>query len=340
MQLTLGKTITERQATYTLKMIPNYQRQLSFLGVDIPDHTRFRVVPRKMNLRPSVCIEDDTIMCRFPFDHEIVALIKNFGRSSHGAVSWSTLHSAWTFALTEYNLSWVVAFAQSHKWEIDERCQELFGKILEVEKTPFEIILERKDNQLQIRNAPESMLEYLKNQHKPLDLATMLDYSGELSYTVSRELIEESIQTFGVENTLMFCTNSIRCAAPDLPISLTQLFDWAKITNRYPICIISAMRDSLHETALLEHFAPHEIAVADRANLVGKTKVEKLTFPLDPAIKVVYTKTIINDWPGAIPLLISYQNLYFGKYRRSFANKARKIAYCCTHLPNGQHAKV
>jgi hypothetical protein len=327
-QIQAGTPMTDRQAVLAEKIITNYARQLRKLNVDQPDHKHYRLGQRTVDRSSSLTLHGDMLHLKFPFNERMIASVKDFMKFAQGRVVWSKDNKAWTFGLTEYNLSWVVAFAQSATIYIDQPVQELFDLILECEKTPFAIELRLKsDNTLYIANAPESLQEYVANNIGFDNIYSLVDSSGALGYTVSTEILA-AMKVDHSDTFMKLCAGkSVDLTPSQNKYSMSEIIDWAVTVDRLPIVVFNPNFLAPDLTEYQQHFKDDEIQVVTLKDFPdGAIKV-------DPAIKIVYTNRVLNNWEGRLPLLITYANLMHSQQKKFFLGMAEKVIYYCDPLP-------
>jgi hypothetical protein len=327
-QIQAGTPMTDRQAYLAEKIIANYARQLRKLNVDQPDHKHYKLGQRTVDRSSSLTLRGNMLYLRFPFNEAMIASVKDFMKFAQGRVVWSKDDKAWTFGLTEYNLSWVVAYAQSAKIHIDTEVEELFELILECEKTPFAIELRiNKDNEFYIENAPESLQEYVANNIGFNNIYSLVDSSGALGYTVSKEILD-AMAVDHAETFMKLCSGkSIDLTPSQNKYKMSEVIEWAIAVDRLPIIVFNPNFLSPDLSEYRKYFNDDEIQV------VTLKDSPDVFVKVDPAVKVVYTNRILNNWEGRMPLLITYANLMHSQQKKGFLNLAEKVVYYCEPLP-------
>jgi hypothetical protein len=326
-QINNSVALSDRQAGLTYKIIEKYERQLHKHGVDIPNHRNHRLGIRVVNRVSSAYIGDGNMIClKFPYSEQMINTIKACGKDSQGVVKWTPENKEWQFALTEYNLSWVHAFATSHKMTIDASVQELFDLMTECEQTPFAIELRVDSNGATITNIPTSMREWIDTNIGFGDLYKLVDYAGVLGYTIDKEITSQFELAHGKDFVELCAGREINRLAS---ASIDEVMEWAKIVNRFPICVFNPNFTKINTASYAKHFDMSEIKIIDMKEKISDSE----PFVLDPKIKLVYTNKVLPNWEGRMPLLITYANLMHGATKRSFMGKAEKVVYHCETLP-------
>lgn len=310
--------MSTKQAALAEQLIKKYAKQLSKMGVEQPNHQHYRLGQRTVIHTNSLTLEDNALFFRFTFDNSIILTIKQFAKDSQGAVLWNKDKKAWVFALTEYNISWVVTYAQSKNIQVSGEVLELFNLVLEEEKNAKPIELQLIDGKFSIRNAPDSLREYVEKYIGYDNIYSLVDNAGVLGYSIDPEILD-SIADENGEDFAKLCANR----QIDIQSNMFNVLQWAKVVNRLPICVYNPNFLKVDMTTLLLHFEEDEVQIMDLKN-----KAELV----DPTKKVVYTNKVI-PWEGRMPLLITYANLMHGVSKREFANKAEKTVFFCPPLP-------
>jgi hypothetical protein len=313
-----GTALTDRQAELAVKLILKYRRQFAKLSIDISpiENPQFRMAPRKMDRTKNIWIDDDRIVVKFPYDNDMIKELQEFREESQGKVWYDREAKLWYLGLTEYNVNWLVTWAQARAFEIDHQVQELFAQILACEQQPFAIELIRQGDKYAITNAPDSMINYI-NEHLGgfgLDNITkLLDYSGILGYSRSNEVFMDP--RVSVDTAILGMFQSHHMEPSDE--NLNKIFNYAEETGRYPICIYNPTLIDID----LSRFAEEDIVRFDRN---GKTK----TSDYDPYhVKVVYAQKIPTTWEFPVPLLVSTFEMMFGGRKMEWTQRAERIIY-------------
>jgi hypothetical protein len=324
-----GIAMSHKQGALAERLIKTYAKQLRKVNVEQPNHSNYRMPLREIVYVTSLTMLGTLLFFRFPFNNNMISDIRNFAKDSQGAVSWSKDDKAWTFALTEYNISWAVCYAQTHNIPVSPDVVALFDLILEAEKTPYAIELQYDNGKCFINNAPDSLNEYVAEHIGFDDIYKLVDMAGVLGYTISEE-ITSIIKSQHDETFVNLCLNkSIDCTPNSKDeIKLEAVIEWAIEVNRLPIIVYNQNFLTPDLTILSKYFKDDEITVYGMTDTVGL-----VTGLVDQSIKVVYTNKVLDNWAGQIPLLITYTNLMQGMSKRRFQDKSEKIVYYCAPLP-------
>ena len=311
--------LTDRQGELAVKLIQKYRRQFAKFGIDITpiDNPVYRRPLRVINRSKRIWIEDGSIRIQFAFDDERIKDLRYFSGQCQGKSYWNHKTKVWTAGLTEYAVNYLVPWGNQHGFDIDPQITDLFRKILDCESIPYEIKLIRTSTGYTVINAPESLLTYIE-EHVGNDLIKLIDHAGVLGYTVDADLLEESSRKYG--QALEYIGTKHNCFLEPTPEMLEWLFDYAELTNRYPICI---WEPNLANNMDLSRFEERDIVRFDQN---GKTS----TSDYDPyGVKVVYARKIPKSWDFPIPLLVSTQQMMYGGRKLDWINRAEKIVYFC-----------
>lgn len=318
-----GSALTDRQGDLAVKLILKYRRQFAKCGIDVTpiENPQFRIPLRKINRDKRIWIDDDVIRIQFAYDPERIKDLRYIASQSQGKLWWNAQTKLWSAGLTEYNINYLVPWCEKHGFDIDPKVQELFDRILACEKIPYEIKLVKTDQGYTITNAAQSLLEYI-DQHIGDDLVKLIDYAGVLGYTVDADILEQSSEQYG--QALEYIGTKHNVYLDPTPEMLEWLFDYAALTNRYPICVWDP---NLVNELDLSRFEEQDIVRFDQN---GKTS----TSEYDPyGVKVIYARKIPKSWDFPIPLLVSTQQMMYGGRKLDWINRAEKVVYFC-------HAKL
>jgi hypothetical protein len=313
-----GTALTDRQAELAVKLILKYRRQFVKLGIDISpvENPVFRMAPRKMDRTKSIWIADDRIYVKFPYDNILIKDLQTFRETSQGRAHYDRDSKVWYLALTEYNVNWIVPWGNNNGFEVDSRVREIFYQILECEQQPFEIKLVQQGSGYAITNAPDSLIDYI-NEHvggfNSDNLIKLVDYAGLCGYT-----IDDAVKVPTLALRYIGGKHAIHLEPSE--DNLNMIFDYAEITDRYPICIYNPTLLDMD----LSRFEERDIVRFDRN---GKTS----TSEYDPyGVKVVYAQKIPTAWDFPVPLMVTTFEMMYGGKRMSWTNRAEKIIYYST----------
>jgi hypothetical protein len=310
-----GTALTERQAELAVKLVLKYRRQFAKLGIDVGpiEDPQYRIPPRKMDRTKSIWTADGKIQVKFPYDNILIKDLQTFRETSQGSAHYDRDTKIWYLALTEYNVNWIVPWGNTNGFEIDNSVREIFYQILACEGKPFEIKLVQQGSGYTITNAADSLIEYIK-QHaggfSQDNLVKLIDHAGLCGYA-----IDDSVKVSSLALRYIGGKHAIHLEPSE--DNLNMIFDYAEITNRYPVCIYNPTLLDID----LSRFESSDIVRFDRN---GKTA----TSEYDPyGVKVVYAQKIPAAWDFPVPLLVTTFEMMFGGKRMSWTQRAEKIIY-------------
>lgn len=328
-QIMDGTALTEKQAVLAQKIVLNYRKQLSQKGVDVsPAETPvYRHTLRSMDYSCSLTLRDDVLCLKFPFRSELIDQLRAFAKDSQGVCHWSAIDKVWKIALTEYNLNWVATFASINQFEIEASVQHLVDLCLTAEQTPYQIELYVDGSQLKLRNAPESLIEYVDAYIGGMTFGNLLrlaDHSNILGYTLHPDLETALAQEYGYRFAHLLTNRELKVdpTAMFVDNNFTSIIDYAVACDRLPVYIYEPdMSDKLLSRAK-QMFANEEIVeIKHRAVLstvTSRTKVVHMVKPIDTPI----------------PLLISTAGMIYGGEKEIMVQQAEKIVYCAADVYN------
>lgn len=313
-----GTALTDRQAELACKLILKYRRQFAKLGIDVTpiEDPQYRIPPRKMDRTKTIWIADGKIHVKFPYDNVLIKDLQTFRESSQGRAYYDRDSKIWYLALTEYNVNWIATWGNSNGFEVDNSVLEIFYQILESEQQPFEIKLVQQGDRYYITNAADSLVDYINEQvggFNTDNLVKLIDHAGLCGYA-----IDDSIKISSLALRYIGSKHTIHLEPS--PTNLNMIFDYAEITNRYPVCIYNPTLIDID----LSRFEERDIVRFDRN---GKTN----TSEYDPyGVKVVYAQKIPAAWDFPVPLLVTTFEMMYGGRKIDWTRRAEKIIYYST----------
>ena len=233
-----NRAYTDKQAELAKKIIFKYRRQLANLSdpVIVPDRLdNFRLGVREVDRTKSASVHDGVIWLRFPYDAELIRNIKDFSRTSQGFLHWDNQDKVWKMALTEYNVGLVMTYCKDNGFGIDSQIEEIFGKILECEKTKYKIELIKDQDQYKIVNAERSLIEYLERELGDqcwTNLIRLCDLAEICGYTISDEVVDE-LKTVVKKTVIrqLICYKKFGVAKEEFK----DVIEYARLVNRLPV---------------------------------------------------------------------------------------------------------
>lgn len=319
MNLTVAhaQPLTERQGQLLCKIVLNYSRQLAAKDVDVSpvQDPKWRIPLRKMDYTRLLSIDNDTLIVKFPFSNEIIESIKSFARESQGSAHWDRDRRVWAVGLTEYNLSWLYAWATVNQFEIDPAVQELMSKITKMEQSNYSIELGLDNDKLNISNAHSNLIEYINNNIGGFGLDNILrlvDNSSILGYTISSDISQALIKEYGPRFYNLLSNREIKINPGALFTSndFDSVLEYADSIQRWPVVIYEPDLSGRMLTKLQDRYG---------------TDYDK----------TIYRHTVkpVRDL-DKIPLVISSAGMVFGGDKQLMIQRAEKVVYCAQDVYN------
>jgi hypothetical protein len=311
-----GGALTDRQADLCVRLVLKYRRQFAKIGVDVTpvEIPEYRIPPRKLDRTRAIWLDDDKIAIKFPFDNQLIDSIKEFKNTSQGSVLWNKDKKQWNLGLTEFNVNWAVAWGEAYQFSIDEQLRNIFDDVIESEKQEYKITLVKNHNGYAITNAAPSLISYVETNLGGFgadNTIKLVDYAGTLGYEVGAEVLNEcpsSMHHISTQHSI-----HLRPSEENLDI----IFDYARVTGRYPVCIYNPTLIDID----LSRFDEADIVRFDQN---GKTK----TSDYDPYnVKIVYAHKIPKTWDFPVPLLVTTFEMMFGGRKLDWTQRAERIIY-------------
>jgi hypothetical protein len=320
---------TDKQSALAVALVLKYERQLLRLQVSIePVKTTpvFKNPIRNIDRSTRVWIEDDVVKLRFPYKQELIDAIRTQSKESCGRIVFDRASKLWTADLTEYNLNWCYIFSKNNNFEMDPSVDQLMKLILTTEKTPYQIELCAGDNQLYVKNANNTLCEYVENTLGGFDnnnLLTLVDNAPLLGYTVQKVIEDTVIKTHGIRFWSLCANRELKVtpgsAAQD---QLKQIVDYATATGRFPIYVYEPDLSDRLTLQLVNYFDSDQIA-----NLNNREAITDAT-------RLAYTNKIPKNAVDRIPLLISTAGMLYGGDRQVWIQTAEKVVYFTNDVYN------
>jgi len=329
-QVMSGTALTERQASLAQKLVLNYRRQLTQKGVDVtPMETPvYRHPLRTMDYSCRLSIQDGVLCLKFPFQTSLIDQLRTFGKESQGSCRWSPDDKVWKVALTEYNLTWTATFASINKFEIDSSVQELVELLLAAETTEYQIELYVNDsNQLALRNAPESLTEYVATHIGELTFVNLLqlaDYSSILGYKLHPELETALAQEYGYRFAHLLTNRELKLDPATMFVddNFTSIIDYAIACDRLPVYVYEPD---------LNYKLLHKIKTMFGDEEILEIKHNRGLININSKTKIVYITKPVNN---PIPLLVSTAGMIYGGTKEIMVQQAEKVVYCTAEVYN------
>ena len=322
--------LTERQAGLATKIILKYRRQLANLGIDVTpiEHPEFKLAIRKVDYSETLYLGEDYIALKFPYRQSRIDELREFGKISEGQFHWDRDDKVWRGDLSEFNVNWIYSWAKKENFNIAQEVEDMFVQILECEAQGYAIELCINDGVVTIKNAADSLLDYIRENVGELNLdnlLTLIDYSAILGYTVSQSLLDTLATEYGDKFVQLISQRNIKINPDTVKTSsdVEEILKYAERVNRLPVYIYEPdLSNRLLDRAL-------EYVGENQCHQVGnKTQVV-----VGDNIKVIHTIKPIELAKG-VPLLISSAGLVFGGAKQVMIQKAEKVVFCAKDVYN------
>lgn len=318
-----GKGYTDRQAQLATQLVLKYERQLFNKGIDVtPVRTpAYRIPLRELDRTSRVWIEDGMIKLRFPYDLKLVDTVRDISKLSQGSFKFNRNKKYHEADLTEWNLNWIHAFSVQHNFEIDSTVHDMMALVTSVEKQPYSIRLEYRDDGLCIANAESSLVEYIEEKQGGFaleNILTLIDLAPVLGYTVDQQIEQDIIANVGTRFWSLCANRQLKVDTVTNSNLVPEVVNYARLTNRFPIYIYEP---DLSGRLLTEFnkFFPGAVMTLD--NKVMDTNITD-------DVKIVYTTKIPRTpLAGRIPLMISSAGMLYGGDRQLWIQAAEKVVY-------------
>ena len=314
-----GGALTDRQAELAIKIVLKYRKQLHSHGIDIDPSSvpPFRKALRMVDRTQSVDMVDGKIHMRFPYNQAWITTIRDMLKDSQGGAKFNKDAKTWTFDLTEYNVNWIVTFAQANKFHISEELAALQDEIVRIGSQSWGIYLTRDDaGQLVFVNAEQSMLDYIQEQGLELRddcLLKLADLSSVLGYKVDDALWQEVDAIAGSDITVFMRDRTYELHGNFGQID--RVIRYAQLVNRLPVVIYDPS-----PTASIDRY--RELLGADNIYRIGNQREIDDT----KACPVMWSHRVVRELDD-IPLLISHVGLIAGAEKQIMIQKSQKIIY-------------
>lgn len=315
-----GVALTDRQAELALKLVLKYRKQFAKFDIDVSHletNPQFRLPIRKINRERSLGLVDGRMELKYPYDGKMVEQIREFSKHSQGKTEWLHELKTWRIALSEYNINYIVTWAQNNHFTIDDDILSLYSQVIAAEKTPYEIKLTQVDGTYKIQNAADSLQSYV-DTHIGKNLIKLVDYAGVLGYTVDNTLLQLASEQYGSQLAELGPLQKIHLIPSD--DNFATIMSYAEITSRYPVCIYDP--PGVGHKLDLQKFASEDQILRFDHN--GKNISRDVS--LNDA-KIVHAVKIPNDIDFNMPLLITTVDMMYGGRRLNWINRAEKIVY-------------
>jgi len=315
-----GTALTDRQAELAVKLILKYRRQFAAKGIDVsPVETpTFRIPIRKIDRTKSIILDQDLVKIRFPYDQKYIDAMQNLQKQNKGLVTFDRHSKTWQSRITEYTINYLVAWGEANDFAICDGVRSLMNIIDACGQTSYEIKLVTTDQGFAITNAAKSLVDYVDNHIGGFahdNVIKLVDHAGLLGYTVDDSILAQVpgfLTQIGPNHSTHLSPTSE---------NFERILDYAKLTNRYPICIYEPGAIGVNSTIDLSQFSEQDILRFDHN---GKTKTRNYNLS---DVKIVHAKKIPSHWNFSVPLLVTTVEMMYGGRRVDWTRRAERIIY-------------
>lgn len=334
--VTAGNPLTDRQGELAIKLVLKYRRQLASNSIDIsPVETpTWRMPLRKMDYSRRLYIDDNRIHVRFPYGIDLIENIREFAKTSQGFCKFNKTSKEWEVGLSEYNLNWMYTWAEVNQFEISDPIRSLMSKIVTVEAAGYAIELCVDHGQLTIRNAADSLLEYVRHNLGGFDAANivrLVDMSSVLGYTIESTLAQTIIAEYGLKFYNLASNTKVKINPATLLESddFESIIKYADHCQRWPVVIYEPDLSGrmLSRIRTLRPDLVYESDYPTRKKLEMSIKNPTI----DPRFKYIHTTVPIGSMMQ-VPLLISSAGLILGNEKQFMLLRSEKVVFCAVDV--------
>ena len=321
----VGKALTDRQAELAVKIILKYRKQLAARDIDVSpvENPKYRLPIRTIDRRRILSLDGDSIMLQFPFDNKLIDNNRELAKISQGSWKFDGDAKVWRLAITETNVVAVGGFARNNDFEIDPAFIKLEQLVLECETVSYSIELKSTDAGYTISNAPDSLLEYIKENIDINNVDQLVDHAGIFEYSVDPDIEDHVISKYSPRIYNLMVNKESRYVPPVDDHILEDIIDYAKITNRFPIYVYEPdLSDRLYNKCMM---------------YLNEDSIQKIqhgkTAPTADAQVICFHK-YNPRWDNRIPLLLSSAGIMHGGEKTLLLQRAEKVVYFAADVYN------
>jgi len=234
--LSYKRAYTDKQSKLAVKLIRNYSRQLAQHCVIVPKELdKFRFGVRIIDESRRVYIRDQRLIVKFPYNTDLIAIIKRWVSTGNGSSSFNPVTKEWELALTESAVNWACTIGIQNQFEIDPAVAELFESIIQVESQPYAIELVSDGDGYSITNATDSLKAHVADRLGGFggsNLIALVDNAPVCGYDISKPIMDDL--TVISPELFQLLTNRIT-KLKRAEYKLEQIIEYASMVNRLPI---------------------------------------------------------------------------------------------------------
>lgn len=280
----MNNPYTDKQAVLAVRIVDKYRKQLLGLGIVVPEKLeKFKLGIRIVDRSKKAFVEDNKFILRFPYDTKLIELVKKQAREGHGSAQFDNDRKVWIMAMTEHMLNWIMTVSKIHDIEVSEEIVALYQQMLDIENAGFKIELDIVGDQVEIANAPDSLINYINDKLGGMsidNLLTLVDNSELLGFTVSEDVITAVKQQYSEYGELVY---KRKIALPKGDESMDKVLAYARLVNRLPIHVYETglPKNNTDEIVYLNRGIGYDIApkllVTTTSLMIGSRKESWLT---------------------------------------------------------------
>jgi hypothetical protein len=320
-----GEALTDKQADLAVKLVLKYRRQLAAHGIntDTVLDPKFRKSLRIVDRTRSITLVGESIHIKFPYDTKLIDQIKTTIKESQGSTKYNRDLRVWQSGLTEFNVNWICEFGRQHNFIVDPIILGWMERIVQCEKQGYEICLELDGDRCVIRNAKDSLVEYIETHLGGFELnniVRLVDWASILGYTVDPALANAVAMDIGPSGYLLL--ENREYDFKDAPDAVERVINYARLTNRWPIVAFNPTpENTLNEWQ--RYLEPNEILV------LGNKK--ETMVDLEPHHKLIFTHRALRQLEN-IPILFSHVGMMIGSDKMIMMSRSNKVFYSSMKL--------
>lgn len=276
------RAYTDKQTQLATTLVRKYTRQLSKLGVHVPDTLPpCRLGVRLVDRSKSVYIHDGKLCMRFPYDPKLIESIREQRKEATGSFEFDRESRVWNLGLTEQNLTWAVYFAEQSGFEQSEEVRDLYRLIQETEAQGFGLRLQATDSGFEIINASSYLVNHITENlggFGPDNLLALVDNAGSLGYSVDPALAEVIAELYGDKVATMASGRVIPLDKSN-GFTLDDIAEYANVTDRGPAYIYDTQalpshrrEDMIYLKRSVNIEMPPKLLVTTTAMMIGTRK--------------------------------------------------------------------
>lgn len=320
-QISAGTGFTDKQSVLAHKLVLKYRKQLSGLGYDVSNHDplpKFLNPIRVIDRSKVIDIDGQFVLIKFPYDQNLISQIRAAVTEIPGRLFWNKENRYWCAGLLENRIIWAKEFGSKYDFQFGSNFNTVLERILDQDDYAIELRL--NDGAPCIVNAAESLQNYVNENigFEPSKLLSLIDHSALLGYTVDQSIIDTVTDLYGLELTEMLTQRQLTIKFPNSEsLNLDKVFDYAEMTNRWPICVYETGSTALKKLA--EQRFGHDQILSKHHHIVKDEDLNNY--------KVIY----FTHWktaPKKIKLLVSLHTLLIGHRRQQLEQISEKVFYC------------